>query len=101
MEDAGAGAVVLHSLFEEQIIREDEELHRGLSAGTESFPESLTYLPEVTQYQQVPDFGVPSGAPDMTVYNRGPEGYLEHLRRAAEAVSIPVIASLNATSPGG
>ncbi len=101
MEDAGAGAVVLHSLFEEQIIREDEELHRGLSAGTESFPESLTYLPEVTQYQQVPDFGVPNGTPDMTVYNRGPEGYLEHVRRAAEAVSIPVIASLNATSPGG
>ena len=101
MEDAGAGAVVLHSLFEEQIIREDEELHRGLSAGTESFAESLTYLPEANQYQQVPDFGVPSGAPDMSVYNRGPEGYLEHVRRAAEAVNIPVIASLNATSPGG
>ena len=101
MEDAGAGAVVLHSLFEEQIIRESEELHHGLSAGTESFAESLTYLPEVSQYEQVPDFGVASGAPDMTRYNRGPEGYLEHVRRAAEAVSIPVIASLNATSPGG
>lgn len=97
MEDAGAGAVVLHSLFEEQIIRESEELHRGLSAGTESFAESLTYLPEASQYQQAPDFG----APDMTRYNRGPEGYLEHVRRAAEALSIPVIASLNATSPGG
>jgi dihydroorotate dehydrogenase (fumarate) len=101
MEDAGAGAVVLHSLFEEQIIRESEELHHGLSAGTESFAESLTYLPEISQYHQVPDFGVASGAPDMTRYNRGPEGYLEHVRRAAEAVSIPVIASLNATSPGG
>jgi dihydroorotate dehydrogenase (fumarate) len=101
MEDAGAGAVVLHSLFEEQIIRESEELHHGLSAGTESFAESLTYLPEVAQYKHVPDFGVPGGAPDMTRYNRGPEGYLEHVRRAAEAVSIPVIASLNATSPGG
>lgn len=101
MEDAGAGAVVLHSLFEEQIIRESEELHHGLSAGTESFAESLTYLPEVTQFKQVPDFGVPGAAPDMTPYNRGPEGYLEHVRRAAEAVSIPVIASLNATSPGG
>jgi dihydroorotate dehydrogenase (fumarate) len=100
-EDAGAGAVVLHSLFEEQIIRESEELHHGLSVGTESFAESLTYLPEVTQYKQVPDFGVPGSAPDMTRYNRGPEGYLEHVRRAAEAVSIPVIASLNATSPGG
>jgi dihydroorotate dehydrogenase (fumarate) len=101
IEDAGAGAVVLHSLFEEQIIRESEELHHGLSAGTESFAESLTYLPEVTQYKQVPDFGVPGAAPDMTRYNRGPEGYLEHVHRAAEAVSIPVIASLNATSPGG
>lgn len=101
MEDAGAGAVVLHSLFEEQIIRESEELHHGLSAGTESFAESLTYLPEVTKYKQVPDFGVPGTTPDMTRYNRGPEGYLEHVRRAAEAVSIPVIASLNATSPGG
>jgi dihydroorotate dehydrogenase (fumarate) len=101
MEDAGAGAVVLHSLFEEQIIRESEDLHRGLSAGTESFAESLTYLPEVTQYKQVPDFGVTDSAPDMTRYNRGPEGYLEHVRRAAEAVNIPVIASLNATSPGG
>jgi dihydroorotate dehydrogenase (fumarate) len=101
MEDAGAGAVVLHSLFEEQIIRESEDLHRNLSAGTESFAESLTYLPEVTQYRQVPNFGVSGNVPDMTCYNRGPEGYLEHVRRAAEAVSIPVIASLNATSPGG
>ncbi len=101
IEDAGAGAVVLHSLFEEQIIRESEELNRSLSAGTESFAESLTYLPEVAQYQHVPDFGASSSAPDMTRYNRGPEGYLEHVRRAAEAVSIPVIASLNATSPGG
>ncbi len=101
MEDAGAGAVVLHSLFEEQIIKESEELHQRLSAGTESFAESLTYLPEVTQYKQVPDFGAYSSVPDMTRYNRGPEGYLEHVRRAAEAVSIPVIASLNATSPGG
>jgi dihydroorotate dehydrogenase (fumarate) len=101
MEDAGAGALVLHSLFEEQIIMESEELHRSLSAGTESFAESLTYLPEVTRYQQVPGFGASGGVPDMTRYNRGPEGYLEHVRRAAEAVSIPVIASLNATSPGG
>lgn len=101
MEDAGAGAVVLHSLFEEQIIRESEELHHGLSAGTECFAESLTFLPEVTHYKHVPDFGVSGATPDMTRYNRGPEGYLEHICRAAEAVSIPVIASLNATSPGG
>lgn len=101
MEDAGAGAVILHSLFEEQIIRENEELHHGLSAGTESFAESLTFLPEVAQYKHVPDFGVSGTTPDMTRYNRGPEGYLEHVRKAAESVSIPVIASLNATSPGG
>ena len=101
MEDAGAGAVVLHSLFEEQIIRESEELNQGLSAGTESFAESLTYLPEADRYQHVPDFGIPAGAPDMTRYNRGPEGYLEHIQQAVQAVSIPVIASLNATSAGG
>ena len=61
MEDAGAPAVVLHSLFEEQITLESHELDRFLGAGTESFPESLTYLP------------------DLTGYNRGPDGYLEHL----------------------
>jgi dihydroorotate dehydrogenase (fumarate) len=83
MEESGAAAVVLHSLFEEQITTESEELHQYLSAGTESFAESLTYLP------------------DMTRYNRGPEGYLEHLYRASNSVGIPVIASLNAASPGG
>lgn len=101
MEDAGAAAVVLHSLFEEQIALEDEALNRGLSAGTESFAESLSYLPEVSQYKHVPDFGASSKVPDMSRYNQGPEGYLEHVRRAAEAVSIPVIASLNAASAGG
>jgi len=83
MEDAGAAAVVLHSLFEEQITLESHQLDRHLSAGTESFAESLTYFP------------------DMTSYNLGPEGYLEHIRRAKEAVSIPVIASLNGVSMGG
>ena len=83
MEDAGAPAVVLHSLFEEQITLESHELDRFLGAGTESFPESLTYLP------------------DLTGYNRGPDGYLEHLLRAKKAVRIPIIASLNGVSPGG
>lgn len=83
MEDAGGAAVILHSLFEEQMALEAEELHRYLSEGTESFAESLTYLP------------------DMTRYNRGPEGYLELIRQAREAVGIPVIASLNGVSPGG
>jgi dihydroorotate dehydrogenase (fumarate) len=83
MEDAGAAAVVLHSLFEEQITRESNELDRFLGAGTESFPESLTYLPE------------------LNWYNRGPEGYLEHLYRVKRAVQVPIIASLNGVSPGG
>ncbi|HUU13203.1 MAG TPA: dihydroorotate dehydrogenase-like protein [Terriglobia bacterium] len=83
MEDAGAAAVVLHSLFEEQITLESHMLDRHLSAGTESFAESLTYFP------------------DMTSYNLGPEGYLEHLRKAKQAVGIPVIGSLNGISKGG
>ena len=83
MEDAGAAAVVMHSLFEEQITAESHWLDRHLSAGTESFAESLTYFP------------------DLTSYNLGPEGYLEHLRKAKEAVGIPVIGSLNGVSLGG
>jgi dihydroorotate dehydrogenase (fumarate) len=83
MEDAGAAAVVLHSLFEEQINLESQELDRSLGAGTESFAESLTYLPE------------------LSAYNRGPEGYLDHLYRAKRAIRIPIIASLNGASPGG
>jgi dihydroorotate dehydrogenase (fumarate) len=83
MEDAGAAAVVLHSLFEEQIALESLDLHRHLGSGSESFPEALTYFP------------------DMTDYNLGPEGYLEHMRRAKAAVDIPLIASLNGTSTGG
>jgi dihydroorotate dehydrogenase (fumarate) len=83
MEDAGAAAVVLHSLFEEQIDLESHELDRFLGAGTESFPESLTYLPE------------------MNGYNRGPDGYLEHLYLTKRAIQIPIIASLNGCSAGG
>ena len=83
MEDAGAAAVVLHSLFEEQITLESQYLDRHLSQGAESFAESLTYFP------------------DMTDYNLGPDGYLEHVRRAKAAVAIPVIGSLNGVSSGG
>jgi len=83
MEDAGAAAVVLPSLFEEQITLESHHLDHYLSHGTESFAESLTYLP------------------DMQRYNLGPDGYLEHVRRAKEAVDIPVIGSLNGVSAGG
>src|SRR5512135_3209056 len=67
MEDAGAAAVVMHSLFEEQLSLESNDLDRFLSHGTESFPEALSYFP------------------DMTQYNLGPDGYLEHLRRAKAA----------------
>ncbi|RMF57343.1 MAG: dihydroorotate dehydrogenase-like protein, partial [Calditrichaeota bacterium] len=82
MEDAGASAVVLYSLFEEQITHETHELHHHLTHGTESFAESLTYFPE----------------PDEFVLDA--EGYLEHIRKAKQAVDIPVIASLNARSNG-
>jgi dihydroorotate dehydrogenase (fumarate) len=83
MEDAGAAAVVLHSLFEEQIALESNELDRYLSAGESVSAESTTQFP------------------DMLGYNRGPEAYLKHIRKVKEAVRIPVIASLNGTSVGG
>lgn len=82
MEDAGAAAVVLHSLFEEQITLEGEELDRSLNRGTESFAESLSYLPDLDQY------------------NLGPEPYLEHIAKAKKSVEIPIIASLNGVSTG-
>ncbi|MBZ0308226.1 MAG: dihydroorotate dehydrogenase-like protein [Anaerolineae bacterium] len=83
MEDAGASAVVLYSLFEEQIIQDQLDLHHHTTFGTESYAEALTYFPE----------------PSM--YHVGPEGYLKHIQKAKEAVNIPVIASLNGTSLGG
>src|ERR1700675_2076709 len=83
MEDAGAAAVVLYSLFEEQITLESHHLDRFLSHGTESVAESLTY------------------SPDIASYALGPDGYLEHVRRAKAAVDIPVIGSLNGVSTGG
>ncbi|MBZ0308138.1 MAG: dihydroorotate dehydrogenase-like protein [Anaerolineae bacterium] len=83
MEDAGAGAVVLPSLFEEQLELDHLELHYHLTAGTESFAEALSYFPE-------PD--------ELHV---GPESYLELISKAKAAVEIPVIASLNGVSTGG
>jgi dihydroorotate dehydrogenase (fumarate) len=83
MEDAGAAAVILHSLFEEQITLESNDLDRNLAYGSESFGEALTYFP------------------DMSDYNLGPEGYLDHIRRAKAAVDIPIIGSLNGVSTGG
>ena len=83
LEDAGASAVVLYSLFEEQLRQESLELDHHLSAGTESFAESLTYFPQASEFRL------------------GPEGYLEHIRKAKEAVDIPIIASLNGATVGG
>jgi dihydroorotate dehydrogenase (fumarate) len=83
IEDAGASAVVLYSLFEEQLRLETHELDHHLTAGTESFPEALTYFPEPREF------------------NLGPEEYLKHIRNAKEAVDIPVIASLNGATAGG
>jgi dihydroorotate dehydrogenase (fumarate) len=83
MEDAGASAVVLYSLFEEQLRQESYELDHHLSAGTESFAESLTFFPQAGEF------------------HLGPEGYLAHVRKAKEAVAIPVIASLNGATVGG
>src|SRR5271157_4309707 len=83
LEDAGASAVVLYSLFEEQLRQEALELERDLNAGTESFAESLTYFPRSSEF------------------HTGPEGYLNHIRKAKDAVDIPIIASLNGSTLGG
>lgn len=83
MEDAGAGAVVMHSLFEEQLSRERYELHHHLTYGTESFAESLTYFPEPESFRV------------------GPEEYLNHIQKIQAQVEIPIIASLNGASVGG
>jgi len=83
LEDAGASAVVLYSLFEEQLYQERVEFDHYLNAGTESSPESVTYFPRSREFHV------------------GPEGYLNHIRKAKEAVKIPIIASLNGTTLGG
>jgi dihydroorotate dehydrogenase (fumarate) len=83
MEDAGAAAVVMHSLFEEQLRHDRHELHHHLTYGTESFAEALTYFPEPAQIRI------------------GPETYLEHIQKVKEQVNIPIIASLNGSSIGG
>ncbi len=83
LEDSGAAAVVMHSLFEEQITLESEQLDHYLSYFTDAFAEALTWYPEQEDYRV------------------GPEDYLENVRRAKEAVDIPVIGSLNGISTGG
>lgn len=83
LEDHGAPAVVLHSLFEEQIAHEQEELHHLTTQGTEAYAEMLSFFPEPEEYRL------------------GPEEYLDHIRQAKEALGIPVIASLNGVTVGG
>ena len=83
LEDAGAAAIVMYSLFEEQITHESNELDHYLERGTHSYAEALNYFP------------------DLDHYNLGPEPYLEHLQRVKKAVDIPVIGSLNGISSGG
>jgi dihydroorotate dehydrogenase (fumarate) len=83
LEDAGASAIVMHSLFEEQIVQESQALEHFLSYGTESYAEALSYFPEPHDY------------------NVGPDEYLALIRSAKAALDIPIIGSLNGTSPGG
>ncbi|OGU14087.1 MAG: dihydroorotate dehydrogenase [Ignavibacteria bacterium GWB2_35_12] len=82
IEDSGAGAVVLYSLFEEQIVSEQKDLFYHTSLGDIS-PEALTFFPEQDEYRLAPD------------------EYLNHIRKAKEAVKIPVIASINGATTGG
>jgi dihydroorotate dehydrogenase (fumarate) len=83
LADAGVGAVVLYSLFEEQVRQEAERNARLADAGTDSFAESLSYFPADADADP------------------GPRRYLSLLERAAAAVDIPVIGSLNGVTPGG
>ena len=82
MEEAGAGAVVLHSLFEEQILAESQALDRFLTYGVDSYAEALSYFPEPREFHLTPD------------------QYLEHIRKAKDVLGIPLIGSLNGVSSG-
>ncbi len=83
LEDAGTAAIVMHSLFEEQIEREYLGTMRDLELHANANPEGLSYLPEPHEFAL------------------GPHAYLEQIRRIKEAVAVPVIASLNGTTPTG
>jgi dihydroorotate dehydrogenase (fumarate) len=82
-EDAGASALVMYSLFEEQLRQDTHELNERLNQGTESFAESLSYFPEPSEFRL------------------GPEEYLKHIQKAKAAVKMPIIGSLNGMSLGG
>lgn len=83
LEDAGASAIVIYSLFEEEIEGESHLLDHYLSLGTESYAEALSYFP------------------DLNRYNVGPDAYLRHIHNAKAAVDVPIIGSLNGMSAGG
>lgn len=83
MEDAGAGAVVLHSLFEEQIMHDLRDIQHHMKAHTDSFSEASSFFPEPEEFLL------------------GPEEYLEHIAKAKHAVQMPIIASLNGSTLGG
>jgi len=83
LAEAGASAIVMHSLFEEQIVHEAEELEHYETFGTESFPEAITYFPKATEYRLTPD------------------EYIELLSKAVKQLGIPIIGSLNGITPGG
>jgi dihydroorotate dehydrogenase (fumarate) len=83
LEDAGAPMIVLRSLFEEQLVHEQLAAHSGIDAHENAFAEALSYFPPTD------------------LFRFGPDSYLEHLARLKRAVGIPVVASLNGTTPGG
>src|SRR5271169_1879333 len=83
LEDAGASAIVLYSLFEEQLRQEGFELEKHLAEGANSFAEAASFFPQPDEFRL------------------GPEGYLNHIHRAKISTSIPIIASLNGTTVGG
>ncbi len=83
LEDAGVSAVVMYSLFEEQLTLESQQFDHYLDYGTESFGEALSYFPHVEDYKS------------------GPDEYLDKIRKAKEAVDVPIIGSLNGVSTGG
>ena len=83
LEKAGVSAIVMYSLFEEQIIQESYKLDRDLSRGVETYAEALDFFPKTGDY------------------SIGPEKYLDHLTKVKQAVNIPVIGSLNGVTPGG
>jgi len=83
LEDVGAPMIILRSLFEEQLAHEQMSAHSGIDAHENAFAEALSYFPSSDDFRF------------------GPESYIEHLARVKRAVDIPVVASINGTTPGG